>query len=63
VYYAAVVLSQSRDAAITAVPVKAIESFDSHRRIVTKIGPNTSSLPCRRWGRRWQTGWGRNHHP
>lgn len=42
------VLSKSRDAAISPIPVEAIEPLDPNRWLVTKTGPNkTSSFP---WG-------------
>lgn len=40
------VLSKSRDAAISPIPVEAIEPLDPNRWLVTKTGPNkTSSFP------------------
>lgn len=57
------VLSQSRDAAISPIPVKAIEPLDPHSRIVTKIGPNAASFPGGGGRRGWHARWGRNHHP
>lgn len=48
------VLSKSRDAAVSPIPVQAIEPLDSHCRVVPKIRPNASSFPCRRRWRGWQ---------
>ena len=41
------VLSQSRNAAISTIPVKAIKPLNSHHWFVSKICPNQSSFPWR----------------